>query len=678
MTHMGDDAGDLSWWVDPETDWTRGDPGRVADLLAAAYPDTALIRGLAESAGIDGSGTPVAVPAREAWALVLARAARAERVLDVMAEVLQDGATEVFHPPLRSMLGGHLGLVNGRRSLKFGLDERSADGTDPVVTSLCEVPSQAGDEPVTGLQAITSLPDGLEDPRALVQGLLDAMQRTAMIEVSGIPRGTGFLVGPDLVLTAAHVVDARRWPPEPRPEVSARFDYAPQQGRSQAESGVEVPVAEFVTGSLPTAAEIAANVVDWNAPADRLDFALLRLGFPVPPVEAEGVARPRGDYALATTDYDFAGSPILLIVQHPLGGFQRVSFIRAAAEPNAAGTRVRYRGNTLAGSSGSAVIDSRGRLVALHHYSGRGKNQGVPVSAIARMLAGGGFSVLFTPSAGRLVATGGGPSVELDPFVTTSFTGRPFVNRGSLRGHIRKMAAGQDGGRLLTIRGESGSGMSYSYMLLSHIAGRSKACPSLREAAPDGLAAIPLDLADYVVFDVDERAERIMHDLFDELGLPHTQEPLAQTARYASTLSRQLRRGLRDSRRQWWIFLDGVDEAVAIKQGGLDEAISALAIAASDPQVPLRLVLVGRQAAKFAADHDLITEEDTAAGLVRSDVEAWFRARAGEERRVIDEDRLARTLTELFPLDGPLPAPCSLAPRLPKRLLEVLEDHDGS
>src|SRR6185437_1543484 len=216
MTHMDDASTDLSWWVDPETDWTAGDPGRVADLLAAAYPDTAAIRGLAESAGIDGSGTPVAVSAREAWALVFTRAARTGRVLDVMAEVLQDGGTEDFHQLLRTMLGGHLGLVNGRRSLKFGLQERSTDGTDPVVTSLCEVPSQPGDEPVSGLQAITSLPDGLEDPRALVQGLLDAMQRTAMIEVSGTPRGTGFLVGPDLVLTAAHVINARRWPPDPR------------------------------------------------------------------------------------------------------------------------------------------------------------------------------------------------------------------------------------------------------------------------------------------------------------------------------------------------------------------------------------------------------------------------------------------------------------------------------
>ena len=326
----------------------------------------------------------------------------------------------------------------------------------------------------------------------------------------------------------------------------------------------------------------------------------------MPPVETEGVTRPRGNYALDTTEYNFAASPMLIIVQHPLGGFQRVSFIRTAAEPNPRGTRVRYRGNTMEGSSGSAVIDIRGRLVALHHYSEPGRNQGVPVFAIARMLADGGFTVLITPSADRPAGAAGSPPVELDPFITTSFTGRPFVNRSNLRGHIRKMAAEHDGGRLLTIRGESGSGMSYSYMLLSHIAGRSRACPSLREMAPDGLAAIPLDLADYIAFDADQRTERIMRDLFAELGLPHAEEPLAQTARYASTLPRQLRSGLRDSRRQWWIFLDGVDEAVAIKQGGLDEAISALAIAASDPQVPLRLVLVGREAAEFAADHDLV------------------------------------------------------------------------
>ncbi len=679
---MNGTAPHLSWWDDPHTDWNLGAPGRVADILAAAYPDAAAIQSLADSAGVDGTTSVTPEPARQVSARLLGVAATKGRVLDLVAEVLQDNSSEPFHALLRSLLGDHhLGLVDVRRSRKFGLDARSADGADPVVTSICSLASEPGAEPVGSLQALASVPDGLDDPRALVQGLLDAMRRTAMIEIGGQPRGTGFLVGPDLLLTAAHVIDPRHWPPPGSlPEdVCARFDFDSQFERSLTDTGIRVPVAEFVAASLPTAEEVAGNVVDWDdTPADRLDFALLRLGFSVPSVQVNGASQPRGVYALDKSDYDFGSGPMLFIVQHPLGIFQKVSFIRTAAQRNAPGTRIKYGGNTLAGSSGSAVIDLRGRLVAVHHYSQSRGNYGVPVSVIARTLASEDFKDLFSTAAGQLVATAAGSPVDRDPFVTTSLAGMPFVNRGNLRGHIRDMAEKVDGSRLLTIRGEPGSGMSYSYRFLSHVAGRSKAYSPLRQVAPDGLAAVPLDLAYYLGLKVEDRAHRIMCDLLEELGLPHPGEPSAQPAYHASTLPRLLRKGLRDSQRQWWIFLDGVNDLNALKPGDVYEVVSALATVATDSQIPLRLVVVGLEAAAFAASRNFITQEDTAAGLVRGEVEAWFRARATEEGCAIDEDRLARTLTELFPPDGPLPAPRSLAPRLPKRLLEILEENDGS
>ncbi len=665
-----------AWWEGRGTDWTRGDPGRVADVLAAAYPEASTIRRLTGAAGI--AWTAPTGPARDAWVRALVRAAGDGLVLDLMAQVLLDDASEAFQPLLSGLLGDRLGMVNARIALRHGLPPPPPDGPDAVVRSLEDAPVAPGDEPTSGLEAITAVTAGLEDPRAQVQALLDAMRRTARIEIGGLARGTGFLVGPDLLLTAAHVIDPRRWPPDPRPDVVARFDFGLQPGRSLAETGVVVPVVDFVTASLPTAGEADGSAGEADAPADRLDFALVRLGFPVPDPAATGVEAPRrGCYPVDPTEYDFARSPLLFIVQHPLGQTQRVTWIRSAPAPNPARTRIRYGANTLAGSSGSPVVDIQGRLVALHHYSERGRNQGVPLSAIARALRDTGHGALFRPTGNGHRPPAAPDPVDVDPFLVTTVQGRPFVNRANLRSRIRDMACGGNAGRLLTVRGDSGSGVSYSYVLLSHVAHRSKLSASLRAAAPDGLAAVRLDLRDYVGFDIDERRERIVRDVLVGLDLPHTDQSLAQTARSIATFRIALAAGLRDSPRQWWIFVDGLDHLVAIRQGDLDELIHALVQVADDPQVPLRLVLAGREAEEFAAERSLWVEQDTAIGLARGEVEAWFRERAREERRVLDEPALAAAMGALFPDGQPLPEPRRLAAHLPKRLLDLLEASGG-
>lgn len=205
----------------------------------------------------------------------------------------------------------------------------------------------------------------------------DARRRIAMIEINGIPVGTGVLVGPDILLTAAHVVESVKTP-DHWDCVTARFDYVTQPDVSSHETGVRVGVASLVDYSPPSEA--------WEVSGDHLDYALLRLSERVPEhVSGRIDAPPRGHYTLDRHVYDFSRTGTLFISQHPLGMSQKVShFSSASLRLNTAGTRIRYRGaNTEKGSSGSPVITTRGRLVAIHHYSTGAENQGVPTSAIA-------------------------------------------------------------------------------------------------------------------------------------------------------------------------------------------------------------------------------------------------------------------------------------------------------
>jgi hypothetical protein len=84
-----------TWWDDPQTDWTSGEPARAAELLARAYERPSTIKPIVGDAGLDCDDAPAA-SAQEMWTWALREAARERRVLDLVAEVLNDnGSTDV-------------------------------------------------------------------------------------------------------------------------------------------------------------------------------------------------------------------------------------------------------------------------------------------------------------------------------------------------------------------------------------------------------------------------------------------------------------------------------------------------------------------------------------------------------------------------------------------------------
>jgi hypothetical protein len=223
--------------------------------------------------------------------------------------------------------------------------------------------------------------------------------RVCRVEIEGDrPRfGSGFLVGPDALLTNYHVLkDVIEGHVAPG-KVRFRFDYK-RLLTQEVSSGVVVGLApgNWLIDSTPYTAAEWAGTPDATLPTeDELDFALVRLDrpvgtLPIPPAGPGG--RPRGWVEVPASDPALYVRMPLLILQHLRAAPLQLDLdTEAVLRVNANGTRVRYAINTEAGSSGAPCFDMDWGLVALHHYGDPGfgqprYSQGVPIGKIRERL----------------------------------------------------------------------------------------------------------------------------------------------------------------------------------------------------------------------------------------------------------------------------------------------------
>jgi hypothetical protein len=229
-----------------------------------------------------------------------------------------------------------------------------------------------------------------------------AETRVCRIEVpltnGGTSYGTGFLVGPSVVMTNYHVIEPilkQKADPE---KVVVRFDYKRLEDGQTLNPGTTHSLTDekWLIGSSPYSEADKASAPPGSLPSKtELDFALLRVKGrpgeePVGAVMTDGAPK-RGYFDLSVPAIEIeAGDPIL-ILQHPEGDYLKLAIdMDAGLETNANGTRLRYTTNTLKGSSGSPCFNANWKLVALHHagdpnYSSLHKaeyNQGVPIGMI--------------------------------------------------------------------------------------------------------------------------------------------------------------------------------------------------------------------------------------------------------------------------------------------------------
>lgn len=235
---------------------------------------------------------------------------------------------------------------------------------------------------------------------------------------AGTAHGTGFLVGPDLVLTNHHVIapaiarkdgklSAAAMTADPA-KVIVRFDYKALEEGTTINPGVEVSLArDWLVDASPHSVVDLQGLPKQGAPdPDELDHALIRLAEPVGELPlalaaAEPGAKPRGWIELPSAPWPFADQKALFIIQHPRGGPLKLALdLDAIMEVNSNRTRVIYQTGTEEGSSGSPCFNQFWNVVALHHAGDPSHegffnpkfNEGIPISAIVERLTARGLT----------------------------------------------------------------------------------------------------------------------------------------------------------------------------------------------------------------------------------------------------------------------------------------------
>jgi V8-like Glu-specific endopeptidase len=231
------------------------------------------------------------------------------------------------------------------------------------------------------------------DVRVWIEHLLEIERRVCRVELREQALGTGFLVGPDAVLTNWHVAEAADGK---FGELACRFDYLQlPNGSLQAGQAVPLHAEGCLDASSYSGAERSTTPEDPAPTADELDYALLRLATPTGQQTIEGSRR--GWIALPNAGLPLSKDDPLLIVQHPEGSPMKLAMdTQAVIGRNSNGTRIRYRTNTERGSSGSPCFTMDWNIVALHHYGDPNWqkpifNQGVPIDLIRQRIEAKGF-----------------------------------------------------------------------------------------------------------------------------------------------------------------------------------------------------------------------------------------------------------------------------------------------
>ena len=223
------------------------------------------------------------------------------------------------------------------------------------------------------MQGMSNRAKGLMDA-TIFRALDAASQACAIVYQNGNQAGTAFLVRPDLVLTAAHVVlqyenDAAGYPvwrDALQAELTFSFDPVPTDPTKQRVVVAAAPGERPVAHALPHGTPPNSLNGSLQAPpaGDRLDFALIRLARQIEHVRAVDIGAP-SEAELHRACFVFG---------YPAGTALKFDADIVTRIDSPSG-RLLHVANTAAGMSGGCCVGPDGAIVGLHEGSLQIANQ---------------------------------------------------------------------------------------------------------------------------------------------------------------------------------------------------------------------------------------------------------------------------------------------------------------
>jgi hypothetical protein len=335
-------------------DFTKPSSRQLHRLLVEIYHREDRMEGLYRRAGLSPADIPVRDTMRETWQEALVRLDHALRLDAVLDAVLSDDRAASIHDDLRAFRVA---------AMELPVAVPASAGRGPLIED-----ERRAFEKIMGDQ-----PTFLDI--AFLQAGLDAARAVARLRLrfpDGWYTGTGFLVGPDVVLTNHHNLftsDGARVA-----SLEVLFDYETTSDGRMRE---------------PTPAAVMLDSIVGEAIGD---WAICRLASPM----RDRVPLRLGTKAVLPGDW-------VAIVQHP-GGLPKKIALHHNTVTYADDDIVHYLTDTLGGSSGAPVFDERWTVVALHHAGGEStlpgtqttvyRNQGIPSRKVRAALVATGVELL--------------------------------------------------------------------------------------------------------------------------------------------------------------------------------------------------------------------------------------------------------------------------------------------
>ena len=246
------------------------------------------------------------------------------------------------------------------------------------------------------------------DPAVARSRFNELENRICRIEISFNEKtgfGTGFLVGPDRVMTNYHVLKPILDNPENYSKVVCRFDFKKSMDGQTIYKGTKVKMSSdfpILAKSSYSQKDLQQTPMDQSWGENELDFVLFKLEKPIgkepPGPFKNGVPgldpeeEKRGWIKVAHELQSAEPKKDLIIFQHPKGDTIKFSIGRLLDPSlNKNKTRFRYDTNTQGGSSGSPCFNSKWQWIGIHHAGDPDwmaqYNQGIPVKAILDSLS---------------------------------------------------------------------------------------------------------------------------------------------------------------------------------------------------------------------------------------------------------------------------------------------------